>query len=210
MSDKILIRDGFIAPTTLAEGELAIDEVRRILYVKTHKGAVPVPLDRMALEAADENASDEVYVWRSTLIAERVPLSAGGGATARDDRVWRIPGLAPMTVGSAFAPLQSLFEITYPIVIHTLRFRALSGTGTLSIAIYTWDGELGDQLYSHSVAVTGAGQVHFASTISLDPGRYAITVNGDTGISYETVSGLLPWHETQQVHAIYMSGSNVP
>ena len=206
MNDTIKLKDGTTPPNTLTPGELAIDEAGRLLYLKTHRGAVAIPLDRMALEPADENASSEVYVWRSTLIGERVVLGGGGGANYRDDRHWRVFGLAPRTIGSSNVGVTALFDITYPTVIRTLRSRVLSGSGSLTWTINAWtDGALGAQLDTHTVTVSSTGAQKVNTSLSLDPGHYALTVTGDASLSLETVEGLLPWIGTTQVHLASMS-----
>ncbi len=202
--------DGTTPPASLDSGALAINEPSRILYLKTFRGSVAVPLDRMALEAADPNASDEVFVYRDSLIAESVILSGGGGANYRDDRIWRIFGVAPESLSSSGAPVQGLFEVNFPITIQSFRVRVLSGNGALQMKIYNWaDTGLGTLVIEKDVDVSGAGGYIVYPNVSLDPGRYAAVLTGDSGITVETLVGIIPWLSDTQSHGFSMSEVHV-
>lgn len=207
MSDIIKLRDGSAAPSVLGSGEVAIDEVGRLLYLKTLNGVVSMPLDRAALSPSDENASGEVYVYRENGIADRVVLDAGGGANYRDDRNWRVYGVAPKAIGSGGMPQSGVFEVTTPTTIQSLRVRVLSGTGTLSLNIYEWDGARGALIFQDDVAVSGAGSYVTHLTLSLEPGRYQAVVDSGSVISIETLIGLLPWAAAPQYIPFHMAES---
>lgn len=184
---------------------MALDEAGRLLYMKTHNGVVSMPLDRVALATSDENASSEVYVYRETGTAERTILDAGGGANYRDNRNWRVFGLAPKGLGSGNVPQAGLFEITYPTTIKSLRVRVLSGSGILSLKVYNWDGSRGDLVSQNDITITGAGSYIVHLTLNLDPNRFYAMVDSASSINVETIVGLLPWTTAPQYLPFHMS-----
>lgn len=202
-NDIIKIADGSNPPAEMADGELAIDEINRLLYIQTNRGAVPVPLNRMALELTDENASSEVYVYRANGVAEHVELNGGGGGPGRDDRAWRVFGMAPASLGSATLPHSGIIEISTPTTITAMQVLAQSGTGDVTVSVYAWDGAQGTLMTQQTITVSDTLGSETTMSISLDPGRYQILTEG-AGITLESIVGYMPWNNNA-THVVNMS-----
>jgi len=187
----------------IGPGEIAIDTDARSLKLNTFRGEVTLPLDFVALELLDENASSQVYVYRDDGVARIADYDAGGGGTAFDGKPWRVPGLTPLALGSlaVATTAEALFEIARPTTISGLRLRVESGSGDLGLSILNADGSSVGAWLEQADA---PGDVVRAVNLTLDPGRYISRVSVTGSVTLRTVDGRLPWLSDLQRHPMMM------
>lgn len=201
--DLIRLKDGATSPD-LERGELALYEAGRELTALTQDRVQVMPLDRVALELPDENASSQVYVYGPGGIAVRTTLDAGAGGTPLDGRAWRIPGLIPsLRSQHAYTNIhETFFTVAEPILIRSYRMRVVSGLFT-SFPIQVFNE---DDVQIKTTTILGATGVHRAANVnlSLDPGSYRLVLSTGAPVTLETISGYLPWRAGLVRHAVMM------
>lgn len=202
--ETLKINGGAGAPTTLADGELYIDEVARKLYTKSQQGIAGTPLDVMGMPLARGVDVNAVLV-KSPGASEWRILSAGGGAAEYDSETWRVPGIAPAAVSSKAFPAASgqtaLLFVAKPKTLSNTRVRALSGTGNLTLSL---TDSTGAEYFNHVYAIAGAGVYTFAPNVPLPAGLYTLTYTSAATLSIETVEGYLPWAALAQAFPVSM------
>lgn len=193
------------APASLADGELYIDELNRKLYVQTKSGLQATDLDVMGMPSTIGVDSAFVLI-KSADGSEWRELSAGGGGFEPDAEPWRIPGLAPVSVGSLSFPgasgQMSLLQLGKAGLLVNTRVRVSLGTGSLVMTLYNYDGALGSQVFSHTYVISGAGVYTFVPSFPLDAGSYALVFTCLSSIIVETVEGYTVWSDVLQAHPV--------
>lgn len=205
--EKIEINGGVGAPGVLDAAELYVDEVNRVLYTETGAGVSAIPLDVAAVPRAPNGLDPASVVLKTSTGAEWGLLSAGGGGQPFDDAPWRIPGLAPASVGSLVFPGASggiaLFEIGLRVGLQQIRVHA-SGAGVVDLALHAYDGGLGTELAQTTLTFLAAGDQDAALAAVLDPGLYAWTWASPDAFALTTVEGYLSWSTTKETHPVFM------
>lgn len=201
MTHTIKLKDGSVEPAALAEGELALDEPGQGLFVQTLGGVKTLPLDRVALEPADPQASSQAYLYHADGIARRGELDPGAGGAPLDSRAWCVPGLTPVAVTSRTVQQhQAVFEVLEPLVIRRLRMRRL-GAGATPVEVV-----IRDRLNAPRASVTLTGDAVLTATLAaqLDPGAYTVALTAAQPQTFETVVGRLPWRANAIEHLVMM------
>lgn len=199
--EALLIDGGSGPPTSQADGELYIDEAARILYVPTDAGRIAMPLDVQGMPPTRSVPTSNVLV-KTAAGAEWQALTGGGGAASWDAEPWRIPGLAPLAIGSLVFPAasggQSVFHLGQPETLMTVRVRALAGNGNLTIALHKFDGTLGAQVFTRTFAISAAGVYTYPLNLPMALGDYAMVYTSTSGLTMETIEGYMPWTAARQ------------
>lgn len=206
--EKIQINGDEGAPSVLDVAELYVDEVNRILYTETGIGVSSLPLDVTAVPRRPSGTDPAAVLLKTLQGAEWGLLSAGGGGAPFDAAPWRVPGLAPASLGSLVFPVASggiaLFEIGLRTGLQQIRVHASAGAGTVDLALHAYDGALGAQLATTSLTFFTAGEQDTALAAVLDPGLYAWTWTSTDSITLTTVEGFLSWSSAKEAHPVSM------
>jgi hypothetical protein len=191
------------ADQPIGPGEVSIDVEGRELKLTTFRGIETLPLDFVALEPRDENASGQVYVFREDGVAHIEPFRAGGGGQADHGYAWRVPGLTPTGIISQAVTdtWDALFEVQRPTTIQRLRLRVEAGSGTVILSIRALDGS---PLTSVLETAPGAGDIARGVSVPLDPGRYIARVVVTAPMTLRMIQGRLPWTRAVQAHPLMM------
>lgn len=206
--EKIEINGGEGAPGVLDAAELYIDEVNRVLYTETGAGVSSLPLDVVAVPRRPSETDPSAVLLKTLQGAEWGLLSAGGGGAPFDAAPWRVPGVAPASLGSLVFPAASggiaVFEIGLRVGLQQIRVHASAGAGAVDFALHAYDGGLGAQLGSTSLIFFSPGDQDAAFAAPLEPGLYAWTWASSDVVTLSTIEGFLSWSSAKESHPVSM------
>lgn len=205
---NIILNGGTGAPIDLADGELYIDEAARLLYVETVAGIQPIPLDVSYVPRRPSGLPPDYVLIKTPTGSEWGPLMGGAGGQPFDASEYRVPGLAPASLGTLVLPAasdgQAIFEMAAQDVLLTLRVYAESGSGLVTFKLYTYDGQVGTLLMTQPVTFAGPGEEVIPVSLDLAPGYYVWTWESTATMTLSTVDGNLSWTTTAQTHPVAM------
>ncbi|ARB13605.1 hypothetical protein Ccr2_gp076 [Caulobacter phage Ccr2] len=204
----ILLNGGAGAPADLEDGELYIDEAGRTLYVETVVGVQPIPLDVGYVPRRPSGTPLDYVVNKTETGAEWGPLDGGAGGSPFDAAEFRVPGLAPTGLDTVVMPGASgglgLFEMPIQDVLLSIRVHASAGAGSVTVALYPFNGSLGSLIFSQTLTFAAPEAQVVPVSVPLPPGIYAWVWTGTDGLTLDAVKGSLPWATREQVHPVAM------